>query len=80
LKKYLALAMAFSSAMLDSVDGNNGNGIDGGGDDGSCGESKWDGGSSGDGDSDGSSEAMKTTVAAAMAGGGNTTIKLKGDD
>ncbi len=54
--------------------GNDGSGIDGGGDDGGCGGSKCDGGSSSNGNSDGSGEATKTTVASAMAVGGNTTI------
>ncbi len=73
-KKYLAQAMAFSSAMLNSVDGNDGSDVDGSGDDGSCSDGKCDGGSSGDGNSNGSGEATKTTVATAMAVGGNTTI------
>ncbi len=66
--------MAFSSTMLNSVDGNNGSGVDGSGDDGGCSDGKCNGGSSGDGDSNGSGKATKTTVATAMAVGGNTTI------
>ncbi len=73
-KKYLALAMAFSSAMLNSVDGNDGSGVDGSGDDGTCGDGECNSGSSSDGNSNGSGEATKTTVATAMAVGGNTTI------
>jgi hypothetical protein len=72
--------MAFSSAMLNSVDGNDGSGVDGSGDDGGCGDSKCDSGSSGDGNSDGSGEATKTMVATVMAVGGNTTINKKGND
>ncbi len=66
--------MVFSSAMLNSVDGNNGSGIDGGGDDGSCSDGECNGSSSGNGDDNGFGEATKTTVATAMAVGGNTTI------
>jgi hypothetical protein len=66
--------MAFSSAMLNSVDGNDGSGVDGSSDDRGCGDGKCNGGSSSDGDSDGSGEATKTTVVTAMAVGGNTTI------
>jgi hypothetical protein len=66
--------MAFSSAMLNSVDGNDDSGIDGDGDDGGFGDGKYNGGSSGDGNSNGSGEATKTTVATVMAVGGNTTI------
>ncbi len=54
--------------------GNNGSGIEGGGDDCSCSDGECDGSSSGDSDSHGSSEAMKTTAATAMAVGGNTTF------
>ncbi len=57
--------------------GNNsdgGSGIDGSGDDCSCGDGKCNGSSSGDGDSHCSGKAMKTMVATAMAVGGNTTI------
>jgi hypothetical protein len=36
--------------------------------------------SRGNGDSDGSGKATKTTAATAMAVGGNTTINEKGDD
>ncbi len=54
--------------------GNNGSGIDGGGDDCSCGDGKCDGSNSSDGDSHGSDEVTKTTAATAMAVGGNTTI------
>ncbi len=54
--------------------GNDGSGVDGGGDDGGCGDGKCNGSSSGDGDSDGSGKAMKTTVVTAMAVWGNTTI------
>ncbi len=54
--------------------GNDGSGVDGGGDDSSCSDGECDGGSSGKGNSDGSSEATKTTVATAMAVGGNTSI------
>ncbi len=54
--------------------GDDSSGIDGCGDDGGCGDGECNGGSSGDGNSDGSGEATKTTVATAMAVGGNTTI------
>ena len=57
--------------------GNNsdcGSGVDGSGDDCSCGDGECYGSSSGDGDSHGSGEATKTTAATAMAVGGNTTI------
>jgi hypothetical protein len=54
--------------------GDNGSSIDGGGDDCSCGDGEYDDSSSGDGNSHGSGEATKTTVATAMAVGGNTTI------
>jgi hypothetical protein len=60
--------------------GNNGSGIDSGGDDCSCGDGKCDGSSSGDGNSHGSGKATKTTAATAMAVGGNTTINWKEDD
>ncbi len=54
--------------------GNDGSGVDGGGDDGGCSDGECNGGSSGNGNSNGSGKAMKTTVATAMAVGGNTTI------
>jgi hypothetical protein len=54
--------------------GHDGSGIDGGGDDGSCGDGEWVGSSGSNGDSNGSSEAMKTMSATAMAVGRNTTI------
>jgi hypothetical protein len=66
--------MAFSSAMLNSVDGNNGSGVDGSGDDGGCSDGKCNSGSSSYGNSDGSGKAMKTTVATGMAVGGNATF------
>ncbi len=47
----------------------NGSGIDGGGDSGSCGDSKCNVGISGDGSSDGSGKGTKTTVVTAMASG-----------
>jgi hypothetical protein len=53
---------------------NDGSGVDGGGDDCSCGDSKCNGSSSGNGDSHGSSEATMTTAVTAMAVEGNTTI------
>jgi hypothetical protein len=65
------------TAAVAAVVGNNGNkgsGIDNGGDDCSCGDGECDSSSSGNGNSHGSDEAMKTTVATAMAVGGNTTI------
>ncbi len=49
-------------------------GVDGSGDDCTCGDGKCDGSSSGDGNSHGSGKATKTMVATAMAVGGNTTI------
>ncbi len=58
--------------MGDNSDG--GSGVDGSGDDCSCGDGKFDGSSSRDGDSHGSGKATKTTAATAMAVGGNTTI------
>ncbi len=60
-----------------AVVGNNsdgGSGVDGGGDDYSCGDGKCNGSSSGDGNSHGSGEATKTTAVTAMVVGGNTTI------
>ena len=54
--------------------GNNGGGVDGRSDDCSCGVSKCDGSSSGNGDSHGSGKATKTMAATAMAVGGNTRI------
>ncbi len=71
-----AVPMAAVAAVVgDNCDnGNDSSGVDGGVDDGGCSDSKCNGGSSGDGDSNGSSEATKTTVATAMAVGGNTTI------
>jgi hypothetical protein len=54
--------------------GNNGSGVDGGGDDGGCIDVECNGGSSSDGDSNGSGKVTKTTVVTAMAVGGNTTI------
>jgi hypothetical protein len=53
---------------------NGGSGVDGSGDDCSCGDGECDGSSRGDGDSHGSGEATKTTAATAMAVGENTTI------
>ncbi len=53
---------------------NGSSGVDGGGDDCSCGEGKCDGSSSGDGDSHGSGKATKTMAATVMAVGGNTKI------
>ncbi len=41
---------------------NGGSGVDGGGDDYSCGDGECDGSSSGDGDSHGSGKATKTTA------------------
>ncbi len=58
--------------MGDNSDG--GSGVDGGGDDCSCGDGECDGSSSGGGDSHGSGEVTKTTTATVMAVGGNTTI------
>ncbi len=55
--------------------GNKGSGLDGSGHDGGCGDGKRNGGSSGNCNSDSSGKATKTTVATAMAVGGNTTIK-----
>ncbi len=54
--------------------GNDGSGVDGGGDDCSCGDGECDGTSSGNGNSHGSRKVLKTTAATAMAVGGNTTI------
>ncbi len=66
---------AVAAVVGDNYDnGDDGSGVDGGGDDGGGGDGECDGGSSGDGDSDGSGKATKTTVAAAMAVGGNPTI------
>ncbi len=66
---------AVAAVVGDNIDnGDYGSGVDGGGGDGGCGDGKCDGVSSGDGNSDGSGEAMKTVVETAMAGGGNTTI------
>ncbi len=72
--------MAFSSAMLNSVDGNDGSGDDGNCDDGSWSDGKCNGGSSGNDDSYGSGKATKTTAATAMAVGGNTIINKRGDN
>jgi hypothetical protein len=75
VKTTAVLMAAVVAVMGDNCDnGNDGSGVDGGGNDGGCGDGKCDGGSSGDGNSDGSGKAMKTTVATAMAVGGNTTI------
>ena len=66
---------AVAAVVGDNCDnGDDGSGVYGGGDDGGSGDSECDGGSSGNGDSDGSGKATKTTVATAMAVGGNTTI------
>jgi hypothetical protein len=48
------------------------------GDDGGYGDRECDRGSSGNGDSDGSGEVTKTTVATAMALGGKYNNQLKG--
>ncbi len=71
-----AVPMAALAAVVgDNCDnGDDGSGVDGGGDNGGCSDGECDGGSSGDGKSNGSGEATKTTVATAMAVGGNTTI------
>jgi hypothetical protein len=71
-----AVPIAAVAAVLGNNydNGDNGSDIDGGGDDGGCGEGECDGGSSSDGNSDDSGKASKTTVATAMAVGGNTTI------
>ncbi len=49
---------ALMAVVGDNCDnGEDGSGVDGGGDDSGCGDSECDGGSSGNGDSDGSGEA-----------------------
>ncbi len=63
---------AVAAVVGDNSDG--GSGVDGGGDDFSCGDGEFNGSSSGDGLSHGSGEATKTTAVTAMAVGGNTTI------
>jgi hypothetical protein len=66
---------AVAAVVGDNWDnGDNVSGVDGGGDDGGCDDGKCNGGSGGNGDSDGSGEAMKTTAATAMAVRRNTTI------
>jgi hypothetical protein len=71
-----AVPMAAVAAVVgdNCNNGNYGSGVDGGGDDGGCGDGECNGGSSVDGDSNGSGKATKTTMATAMAVGGNTTI------
>ncbi len=52
------LTAAVAAVMGDNCDNrDDGSGVDGGGDDGGCGDVECDGGSRGDGDSDGSGEA-----------------------
>ncbi len=54
--------------------GDDGSGVDSGGDDSGYSDGECDKGSGGDGNSNGSGEAMKTTAVTAMAVGRNTTI------
>jgi hypothetical protein len=54
--------------------GNDGSGVDGGGDDCSCSDGECNSISSGDGNSHGSGKATKTMAATAMSVRGNTTI------
>ncbi len=72
----VAVPMAAVVAVVgDNCDnGDDGNGVDGGGDEGGCGDGECNGGSGGDGNSNGSGEAMKTMAATAVAVGRNTTI------
>ncbi len=53
---------------------NGGSGIDGGGEEGSCGGGECDGGSGGNGNSNGSGKTTKTMVVTALVVRGNTTI------